>query len=112
MPHGIPDSDLNVANLRAFLGESIPVDGDETDTLFTDAELQQLINDTGDWQHALAQGWSLKAAAYAGLVDTAEGTSKRSLSDLQGHALAMVKAYAVGGISGSGQAIIHQIVRR
>jgi hypothetical protein len=113
MAHGVPDSDLNVENLRQYLGEPIPLGGDESDTLFTDAQLEQLILDTGDWEHALNQGWAQKAASYAGLVDTAEGTSKRSLSDLHRHALDMVNLYAPGGGSGPpSQAVIHPIIRR
>jgi hypothetical protein len=112
MPHGIPDSALNVANLRLFLGEPIPSGGDEGDTLFTDAQLSELIADTGGWEGALADGWKMKAAAYAGLVDSAEGTSKRALSDLHGHALEMVKAYGSGGISSVQHTVIHPIVRR
>jgi hypothetical protein len=96
-----------------YLGERIPADGTEADTLFTDAELSQLITDSsGDWSNVLSDGWAAKVAAYAGLVDTAEGTAKRALSDLHEHALKMAEFYQPGGTGGSTQAKIHQIVRR
>lgn len=113
MPQGIPGGALTTARLRWYIGERIPAGGSDTDTMFTDAELSQLITDAGgNWAAALSDGWSAKAAAYANLVDTAEGTAKRALSDLHQHALKMVEFYQPGGTGGSTQARIHTIVRR
>jgi len=113
MPQGIPGGALTVGRLRLYLGERIPATGSDADTLFTDAELAQLIADANnDWASALSDGWSAKVAAYANLVDTAEGTAKRALSDLHDHALKMVEFYQPGGTGGSTQAKIHQIIRR
>lgn len=91
-----------IAEVRALLNEDIPVGGTEADTLFTDAQIQGWINATSSTDSAVVVGWRTKAAKYADLVDTSEGTSKRAMSDLHAHALAMLKAYTDSGVAGSG----------
>lgn len=79
---------LTSEELRARLGERIPATGTDADTMFTDAEIIDLITNYGD--AAVLEGWRRKAAEFANLVDTTEGTSKRAMSDLHNNALAMV----------------------
>lgn len=102
--------------LRALIGEKIPVGGSENDTLFTDEEIETLLAEASSIEIAAAKGWRMKAAAYVELVDTAEGTSKRAMSDLHKNALAMAQHYDPGAIEGTPEAErrtrSHQIVRR
>lgn len=101
-----------IAEVRELLNEDIPVGGTEEDTLFTDAQIQGWIDATSNTDSAVVIGWRAKAAKYADLVDTAEGTSKRAMSDLHAHALAMLKSYtdtSVGGLGGVTRQ--HKIVR-
>lgn len=81
--------------LRARLGERIPAEGTDKDTMFTDAEIIDLLG----YPNPELEGWRRKAAEYANLVDTAEGTSKRAMSDLHAHALSEIQRLeqAAGG---------------
>lgn len=104
-----------IAEVRELLGETIPAGGTEADTLFTDAQIQGWIDATSDTDSAVVVGWRAKAAKYADLVDTAEGTSKRSLSDLLDHALKMIDLYGGGnggGGIGGGATRIYPLERR
>lgn len=87
-------------NLRAVLGERIPALGTEADTMFTDAELLDLLAIYGE--DAEIEGWRRKAAEFASLVDTTEGTSKRAMSDLHSQALAQIKALQAGNAGKAG----------
>lgn len=101
-----------IAEVRELLNEDIPAGGTEADTLFTDAQIQGWIDATSDTDSAVVIGWRAKAAKYADLVDTSEGTSKRAMSDLHEHALAMLKAYTDAGAGGTGgRTRQHKIVR-
>ena len=80
--------------LRALLGEPIPDGGTESDTFFTDLDIEQfLINSEGEIDRAAVQGWRVKAAHYAGLVNVTEGNASRAMSDLHKHALDMVQHF-------------------
>lgn len=102
-----------IAEVRELIGETIPAGGTEADTMFTDVQIQAWIDATSDTDSAVVVGWRAKAAAYADLVDTAEGTSKRSMSDLLDHALKMIESYtgSGSGVISSGRTRIHTIVR-
>lgn len=102
-----------IAEVRDLLNEAIPAGGTEADTLFTDLQVQGWIDATTDTDSAVVLGWRVKAAKYADLVDTAEGTSKRAMSDLHDHALAQIKSYTGdgGGAVGGGRTRTHKIVR-
>jgi hypothetical protein len=76
--------------LRALLGESIPAGGSESDTLFSDDQVDDLLTRHTSVEASLAEGWQQKAASLATLVDRAEGDSKESLSQLHKQALTMV----------------------
>lgn len=80
--------------LRANLNERIPLGLQDTDTNFSDEELQMLLDDSGqNMRIASYEGWMRKAAIYADLVDTAEGISTRKFSDLHAHALQQAKLW-------------------
>lgn len=101
----------DVDRLRRLLGEAIPVGGSDADTLFSNAEVDDLLaRGGGDLNLAAALGWEAKAAEFANLVSVAEGSARKELSDLRGNALAMVKHFR-GGSSG-GRVRIHAIRRR
>lgn len=81
--------------VRRLLAEVIPTGGTDADTLFTNVAIDDLLTENGgDVELAAAQGWREKSAMLAELVDTAEGTSKRAMSDLHKNALAMVEMYS------------------
>jgi phage terminase small subunit len=84
----------DITKLRRVLGEQIPENGSEADTLFKDVDLSQLIDDAPDLDRAALDGWREKAAALSNLVDTTEGNSQKKFSQLLNNALNMVKAYS------------------
>lgn len=105
---------VNAHRVRELLGERIPVGGTAEDTMFTDAQIEQLLTDhDNDLDEAVGHGWKIKAAEFANLVDTAEGTSKRSMSDLHQHALRMAASFGVlvTGLNTTGRTRIRQITR-
>lgn len=80
--------------LRGLLGDSLAQGQDPTDAFFTDDQIASLLLDAeGNLNRAAYEGWSMKAAAYAELVTVTEGNASRQMSDLQAHALAMVKHF-------------------
>lgn len=86
--------------LRDLLGEAIPEGGDESDTLFTDEKIDDLLSTAnGDVERAAYEGWRVKAAQLSDLVDLTEGNASRAMSDAHAHALDMVKHFqrASGG---------------
>lgn len=99
--------------LRALLGERIPAGGSDADTFFTDAEIANLLADTGGIvRRAAFEGWQMKAAYYADLASVTEGNSNRATSDLLDHALKMVKQYSGPGDElTSGRTRVGRIVR-
>lgn len=99
--------------VRMLVGEVVPENGADTDTMFLNEQILDLLAGR-TVEAAVAEAWRMKAAQLADLVDTAEGTSKRSMSDLHAHALSMVEMYA--GMSGtvglsSGQTRISSLKR-
>lgn len=105
--------------LRSMLGEEIPAGGSETDTLFLDVKIADLLQVAGgNLGQAAVAGWQIKAAHYADLVDVTEGNSSRAMSDLHKNALAMVKYYTgddptpADGVGGRGHVVIGDIARR
>jgi hypothetical protein len=77
-----------VAELRLLIDE--PVVGDP----YTDEYLGDVIDDKGSLQAAALYMWGLKAARYSSLVDMAEGTSSRKMSDMMDNALKMRQQFA------------------
>lgn len=84
----------DVNRLRELLGEPIPEDGTESDTLFTDERLEDLLTVANDdLDRAAFEGWRIKAAHFANLVNVTDGNAVRQMSDLLDHADKMVKYY-------------------
>ena len=79
--------------LRQLLGEVIPPGGTEADTLFTDEEIQDLLEENLDPERAAYEGWKIKAAKLANLVDTTEGNAQKKFSQLLSNAETMLKTY-------------------
>lgn len=80
--------------LRQFLGEDVPAGGSVDDTLFTNEEIQDLIDQAGNnLERAAYEGWRVKAARLASLVDTTEGNAQRKFSQLRASAESMIKLY-------------------
>ena len=99
--------------LRAKLGESLPEGGKASDTMFSDTEIEDLLEEGNQIVRAAAYyGWVEKAANYAGLVTVSEGNASREMTELHRHALRMMDRY-VGYVStpGRGKARIGRIVR-
>lgn len=94
--------------VRSLLGEDNP-DGE---SWLSNDQITVWLTQLGSVEAAAAEGWRVKAGRYAELVDTAEGTSKRSMSDLHKNALAMVDYYSGASGSTQGRTRSHQIVRR
>lgn len=63
----------------------------DTDSVYTDAVLDGMIEDLG-FDPAVAAVWREKAATVAGLVDTTESGSTRRLSQLREQYLGMATA--------------------
>jgi hypothetical protein len=79
--------------LRLYLDDAEPIDG-VTEPMFSNAELQSVLEAAaGDPEKAAVEGWRWKAAKYSSLVDVTEGNASRAMSDLQNHALAMVRHF-------------------
>lgn len=83
-----------IRQLRKLLGEEIPEGGTPEDTLFSDEELQLLLDSNpGNLERAAYDGWKTKAAHFANLVDVTDGNASRAMSDLMDNADKMVKMY-------------------
>jgi hypothetical protein len=102
-----------VTALRGLLGEPIPDGGSDNDTMFTDGALMLLIDDAPDLDRAAWQGWRVKAANFANLVNVVDGASSREFSDLLANAQEMIKLYSrsSGGGLTVGRTRIGRIVR-
>lgn len=87
--------------LRELLDEVIPSGGTESDTRFTDAQIDKLLTRVRDINEAAAAGWKLKAAwamsERGGLEESSAGDEKHkfvSLEKYRDHCLAMAEMYA------------------
>ena len=96
--------------VRSRLGERIPEGGSEADTLFTNQEIQDLL-DGRSIEEAVLEGWKTKAGLLSDLVDTAEGTSKRAMSDLHANALRMVASMETSLGLGTRRTRLHRLGR-
>ena len=103
----------NAQRVRALLGEVIPSGGSATDTMFSDDEVDDFLEQGFDDPNAAAYwGWMEKAANYAKMVNVNEGNAARELSDLHRQALRMADRY-VGWVEtpSRGRARMGKIVR-
>ena len=99
--------------VRALIGESIPVGGSSADTMFSDEEIEDFLEEAGQETNAAAyHGWMEKAANYANLVNVNEGNAAREMSDLHRQAIRMADRY-VGYVTtpSRGRARMGKIVR-
>ena len=83
----------NNQRLRQLLGEDVPVGGSAAETLFTDEEIDDLVDNYSDMERAAYEGWRVKAARLSNLVDNTEGNVQRKFSQLLDNALDMQKGY-------------------
>lgn len=80
----------DAARLRGLLN-----DVDEDDPVLSDEQIKDLLQQSdGDVERAAYDGWRMKAAYYADLVDITEGNASRKMGDLHKHALDMMSAYS------------------
>ena len=103
-----------ITELRLLIGESIPVGGSDVDSLLTNVQLTKMIEDsTGNLERAAYEGWRVKAAQFANLVDVTDGAASRSMSDLLKNATDMVKLYAKSSTGPTeGRTRVGRIVRK
>lgn len=102
-----------VARVRALIGESIPVGSTAADTMFTDEEIYDFLEEGHDDPKAAAYyGWMEKAANFANMVNVNEGNAAREMSDLHRQAMRMADRY-VGYVEtpSRGRARMGRIVR-
>lgn len=79
--------------LRLYIDDALPTDG-ISDPMFTDVELQQALDGADqDPERAAVEGWRWKAAKAASFVDVTEGNASRAMSDMQDHAMSMIKHF-------------------
>ena len=101
-----------VTQLRGLLGERIPSGGNESDTMFSDVELQEMLDKANqDMDRAAYEGWRAKAAEFANLVDTTEGNYSRKFGQLLDNANTMARLYSRAGGSVEGRTRIGRIRR-
>ena len=83
----------NEMRLRQLLGEDIPTDGSDEDTLFSDEEIIDFLDRNDDIERAAYEGWRVKAARLSNLVDSTEGNIQKKYSQLLDNAQDMVKTF-------------------
>lgn len=89
----------NAQWLRGLLGESIPPGGDDTNTMFTDEEIDDFLEQGGAVNSANTvfaaawYGWYEKMANYANLVTVNEGNALRELTELHKNAQRMITRF-------------------
>ena len=102
---------IEVTALRLRLGESIPAGGTDADTLFSEEQLQAIVDTTGSSDEAALEGWTIKRAHLANLVNVTDGAASRELGQLFDHATEMVDDYSRKLNGRSGRTRIGRITR-
>jgi hypothetical protein len=99
--------------LRELLDEVIPEGGSESDTRFTDAQLDRLLGKSRNIYAAAAEGWTRKAAMFqreAGQIQSySVGQERYEMSnpkDLMEYALKMAETYKNMAASSIGSVIL------
>lgn len=89
-------TDLDPTDLvRLQCGEQIPDGGEDTDTLFTDGQIQTFLDQCGQMVNAAtAMAWRAKMAIFATQVDIVEGNSQRKMSQAYTAAESQAKFWA------------------
>lgn len=99
--------------VRALIGQPIPLGKADTDTMFSNEEILDMLEEgNGDVNAAAYYGWRETAANYVALVNVNEGNAAREMSDLHRQALRMMDRY-VGYVEtpSRGRARMGRIVR-
>lgn len=86
-------TEQQIHDLRVMIDEP-------TQATYTDLDLSTRIDTSSSPQFLASLIWSENAAVYSGLVDVQEGSSRRSLGQLQANALKMASHYR--GVSEEG----------
>lgn len=99
--------------LRGKLGEAIPSGGSASETMFSDEEIEDFLEEGGgEVEAASYYGWVEKAGNYAALVSVNEGNASREMTELHRHAMRMVDLYrGYVPTPGRGRTQIGKIVR-
>lgn len=100
-------SDEQVADIRRMVAEP-------TADTYTDDALKTMIDAAANLNTLAADIWTEKAAQYAELVDTKEGSSSRALGSLYDQALKMAKGFQdrdKASSSPAGRSRVRQIER-
>lgn len=87
--------------LRKLLDERIPEGGSDTDTRFSDTDLDELLVEATNIYEAAATGWTMKAAMFQRELGQIESYSvgqerydMRKLQDMVNYALKMAETYS------------------
>jgi len=104
----------NIDRLRQLLGENIPEGGTEDDTMFSDEQIEDFLNQgNSDIDASAYYGWKAKMAELANLVNVTEGNSSREMGELHKAAKRMTDMYAgFAPTSGRGRVKVGRIRRR
>ncbi len=99
--------------LRELLDEVVPEGGTESDTRFTDAQLDKLLSKSRNVYAAAAEGWTRKAAMFqreAGKIQSYTVGQERydmtKVKDLLEYALKMAETYRQMASSSIGSVIL------
>ena len=99
--------------LRELLDEVIPEGGTESDTRFTDAQLDRILSKTRNIYTAAAEGWTRKAAMVQREIGQIKsysvGQEKYDMADLTSlleYALKMAETYSRMAASSMGSVIL------
>ena len=99
--------------LRKLLDERIPEGGSDTDTRFSDTDLDELLVEATNIYEAAATGWTMKAAMFQRELGQIESYSvgqerydMRKLQDMVNYALKMAETYSRMAASSLGSVIL------
>lgn len=99
--------------MRKLLDERIPEGGSDSDTRFSDADIDELLSEAANIYEAAAAGWTLKATMFqreAGQIQSySVGQERYEMSnpkDLMEYALKMAETYSRMAASSIGSVIL------
>ena len=108
----IPTAELR-EELRELLDEVVPEGGTESDTRFTDEQLDRLLKRANNIYAAAAEGWTRKAAMFQRELGQVQrysvGQEQYDLAkakDMLEYALAMAETYSRMAASGIGSIVL------
>ena len=107
-----PTTELRI-KLRKLLDERIPEGGSDSDTRFSDADIDELLIDAINIYEAAAAGWTIKAGMFQrelGQIESyavgQERYDMRKLQDMVNYALKMAETYSHMATSRMGSVIL------